>query len=434
MPAIGDDHRSSMHMDEHASHSEPYLPRWRASDCDLNDDFLSDGEVDSSQRFKKRRAGESPFAEMATRLGTRFPSFSRKWKERKASNPTSAVLDAQRQGAPSRAASSRSSSLSDSIRRGMGGEKSEPQMPPTPTKSVFDEESEERLNGSGGIDMEKANQCSSEEEEGLSSTPLLPPLMNDAAASRHVSLQSPLQSPSIADCGDGFAGNINPVDTLMGQQSFGVPSPPLSTKPSISSFHRVNMSRPGQLLAGAEIPPILIADANDEWANRLGHANFTIVPEPYLPIVFDVSACRELRANWDLARCNYTKHLVRTGEHYGATSKTYKLTEEKWAQIDFDWRKNNDTTIQNTVDNGGDALSTLRHYTLGDPTQSNIMTKIPSLNDLRSGGKFPQLGDEDIIGPMEVVAAQLKRVPSKKAKILKFFAEKFPTGLGRALA
>lgn len=432
MLAPGDD-RSCMHVDEPAAQSELYLPRMRPLDYDLTDGFFSDGEIDPNHRFKKRRAGESPFAGMATRLGTRFPSFSRKWRERKGSNSTSVLLDAQRQGTASRAASSRSSSLSDSIRRGMGGEKSEPQMPPTPTKSVFDDETEERMNTSG-IDIEKANTRSSDHEEGLSSTPLLPPLMNDASGSKHVSLQSPLQSPSIADCGDAFAGNNNPMDILMIQQTHGVPSPPLSTKPSISSFHRVNMSRPGQLVPGSEMPPILIADANDEWANELGHANFTIVPEPYLPIIFDVNACRELRANWDLARCNYTKHLVRTGEHYGATSKTYKLTEEKWAQIDSEWRKNNDTTIQNTVDNGGDVLSTLRHNTIGDPSQSNIMTKIPSLNDPRSGGKFPQLGDEDIIGPMEVVAAQLNRVPSKKAKILKFFAEKFPAGLGRALA
>ena len=211
-----------------------------------------------------------------------------------------------------------------------------------------------------------------------------------------------------------------------------MPSPRLSTKPSNSSFHRNNNNRPGHLIPSSEIPPILIADANDEWANKLGHANFTVYPEPYMPECFDVEACRQLRANWDLARCNYTKHLVRTGEHYGVTSKTYKLTEEKWAAVDATWRKNNDTTINNTVESGSDAFATLKHTTLGDGGNNNIMTKIPSLNDPRSGGKFPQLGDEDIVGPMVQVAAQLQRSPSKKAKIFKFFAEKFPTSLGRS--
>jgi hypothetical protein len=194
------------------------------------------------------------------------------------------------------------------------------------------------------------------------------------------------------------------------------------------------LSRPGHLVQTSEIPPILIADENDEWAHKLGHANFTIHPEPYLPEVFDVEACRQLRANWDLARCNYTKHLVRTGEHYGVTSKTYKLTEEKWAQTDAQWKKNNDLTIQNTVESDGTTFSTLKHASFGEPSSSNVMTKIPSLNDPTSGGKFPQLGDEDIVGPMVQATAQLHPSPSKKAKIMKFFVEKFPTGLGRALS
>jgi len=211
-----------------------------------------------------------------------------------------------------------------------------------------------------------------------------------------------------------------------------MPSPPLSTKPSFSSFHRSGINRPGHLVPSSEIPPILIADPNDEWANKLGHANFTVYPEPYLPERYDLEACRQMRANWDLARCNYTKHLVRTGEHYGVTSKTYKLTEEKWVATDAIWRRNNELTIAYTVESGSDPFATLKHTTLGDAGDSNIMTKIPSLNDPRSEGKFPQLGDEDIVGPMVQVAAQLQRSPSKKAKILKFFAEKFPRNLGRS--
>ena len=119
---------------------------------------------------------------------------------------------------------------------------------------------------------------------------------------------------------------------------------------------------------------------------------------------------------------------MRTGEHYGVTSKTYKLTEEKWASIDAIWRKNNEITIARTVDSGSAAFATLKHTTFGDAS-SNIMTKIPSLNDPRSEGKFPQLGDEDIVGPMVQVAAQLQRSPSKKTKFFKFIAEKFPVGL-----
>lgn len=396
-------------------------------DYDLAEGFFSDGEFATSPRSKKRRANDSPLNNLAGRFGTRFPSFSRKWRLRKGTSSTSAMSEAQRDLAASRTASSRSSSISTSTRQGQEMIAFEPQMPPTPTTSVFESREEHCL--AAPIDIERANNNSGDREENFATTPLLPPLMTDAAAnSREVSMQSPLQSPSVAEPNDPFSGNVTPIDAITTPQLPGMPSPPLSTKPSISSFHRNAVNR---LCPSSEIPPIVIANENDEWSIKLGHANFTIHPEPYLPESFDLEACRQLRANWDLARTNYTKHLVRTGEHYGATSKTYKLTEEKWVSVDAQWRKNNDLTITHTVESGSDAFATLKHTTLGDPGSNNIMTKIPSLNDPRSEGKFPQLGDEDIVGPMVQVAAQLQRSPSKKAKIFKFFAEKFPVGLGK---
>lgn len=409
--------------------SSEQLPTLQDFDYDLADGFMSDGEFSLNPRFKKRRANETAFNGLATRFGTRFPSFSRKWRLRKGTSSTSLTSDALRESAASRAASSRSSSISNSARQTLDTT-FEPQMPPTPTRSVFG--SREDVSTTAPLDIEKANNDAGARDENFATTPLLPPLMNDAAANtKQVWMQSPLQSPSVAEPKDPFSGNVTPIDSVTSLQFPGVPSPPLSTKPSISSFHRGTANRPGQLCPSSEIPPILIADPNDEWANKLGHANFTIYPEPYLPDTFDLEACRQLRANWDLARCNYTKHLVRTGEHYGVTSKTYKLTEEKWASVDAVWRKNNDLTIGNTANSGGDAFATLKHTRI-DGSSNNVMTRIPSLNDPRSEGKFPELGDECIVGPMTVVAAQLQRSPSKKAKLFKFFAEKFPASLGRS--
>jgi len=258
--------------------------------------------------------------------------------------------------------------------------------------------------------------------------------MDASANARKAPVQSPLQSPSVADSKDPFSGDSTPRNSSFcaTPKMPGMPSPPLSNKPSISSFHRVTLNANRQLVPSSEIPLLVIADENDEWANKLGHANFTVQPEPYLPDVFDVEACRQLRTLWDLARTNYTKHLVRTGEHYGVTSNTYQLTEQKWRQTDSIWKENNDITIQRTVALGEDAFSSLKHTTLGDSGASHVMAKIPSLNDGTNNGKFPQLGDTDIVGPMVQVAAQLQRSPSKKAKIMKFFTEKFPTSLGRA--
>jgi hypothetical protein len=400
-------------------------------DYDLTDGFFSDGDVDFSPRCKKRRGGDSSLTTFANRIGTRLPSFSRKWRTRRGGSTASTLSDNQGEKAVSRGASSRSSSLSNSVRQGLEMSH-EHQLPPTPTKSIFDDQDDDLV--IDPIDIEKANRDDGE-RECFATTPLLPPLMVDAAANcKKAAVQSPLQSPSVAEPTEPFSIVNSPIDGVNAPVSPGIPSPPLSNKPSISSFHRTHLSRPGHLIPSSEIPPIVIADVNDEWANKLGHANFTIQPEPYVPEAFDIEACKQLRANWELARCNYTKHLVRTGEHYGATSKTYKLTEEKWSETDATWRRNNVLTIQNTVDCGGDAFSTLKLITLGETGSLNLTTKIPSLNDLASGGKFPELGDEEIVGPMVQVAAQLQRSPSKKTRIMKFFVEKFPASLGRTVS
>ncbi|TVY44245.1 hypothetical protein LSUB1_G000974 [Lachnellula subtilissima] len=422
------DSQECLHRESMAQSSEQ-LPMRQDFDYDLAEGFLSDGDFALSPRYKKRRANEPALNGLATRFGTRFPSFSRKWRLGKGASSTSPTSEFQRENTTSQTASSRSSSVSNSARQAFEPAL-EPQMPPTPTRSLFG--SREDVSITAPIDIEKANNDGGEREENFATTPLLPPLMTDAAAhNKHVFKQSPLQSPSVAESKDPFSGSITPIDSMTTPQFQGIPSPPLSSKPSISSFHRGTTTRPGQLCPSSEIPPIVIADPNDEWANKLGHANFTIYPEPYVPEDFDLEACRQLRSNWDLARCNYTKHLVRTGEHYGATSKTYKLTEEKWASVDATWRKYNDLTIGYTAQSSGDAFATLKHTKI-EGSANNIMTRIPSLNDPRSEGKFPQLGDEDIIGPMVQVAAKLQRSPSKKAKLFKYLAEKFPANLGRS--
>ncbi|TGO48590.1 hypothetical protein BCON_0236g00180 [Botryotinia convoluta] len=418
-----------LHSDTSMAQSSVQLSTNQDFDYDLSDEFFSDGEFSINSRYKKRRGNESPLNGLTSRFGTKFPSFARKWNSRKGTGSSAASIssDTQRDYATSRAPSSRSSSRSNSGRRPMD-DNSDLQLPPTPSRSFFG--GRDNSSTTSFLDIEKAKTSTSEFEEGLAGTPLLPPLMTDVLANAQFKMQSPLQSPSVADSSDPASGTNTPIDFITTYQLPGIPSPPLSTKPSISSFHRSTI-RSNYIIPSSEIPSILIAEENDEWANKLGHANFVIHPEPYVPENFDLEACRQLRADWDLARCNYTKHVVRTGEHYGVTSKTYKLTEEKWAQIDLQWMKNNELTIATTAQSSTDAFATLKHNTLGNSSSSNVMTKIPSLNDPRSEGKFPQLGDEDIVGPMVQAAAQLRRNPSKKAKLLRFLTDKFPVGLGK---
>jgi hypothetical protein len=163
--------------------------------------------------------------------------------------------------------------------------------------------------------------------------------------------------------------------------------------------------------------PLFIADPTDEWSIKLGHANYSIFPEPYLPEVCDALSCRQLVVDWELARTNYFRHKHRTIEHYGSNSKTFKLTEQKWAHIEALWRKNNDCAAAEAARTSTDAHPIT-------PTEPAPLTIMPTLDDPRSEGKFPKLGDQDIVGPMEQIAARAQPL-ARQSNVAKFFSNIF---------
>ncbi|KAL9098114.1 MAG: hypothetical protein Q9163_006166 [Psora crenata] len=181
----------------------------------------------------------------------------------------------------------------------------------------------------------------------------------------------------------------------------------------------------------------------DKWADVLGHANFTIQPEPYTVAQPDVAACKTLRADWDMARFNYAKHLMRVGENSGPTSKIYHLTQEKWAEIDATWQKNVDAALAQLHEQNPDASISpvLDGGGRAGTTKTSPLVKLPSLNGPRSEGKFPELGDEGIVGPMEVgptrVEAreqqgkeQQQALPAKKKRKFGGFIKDWLMGVG----
>jgi hypothetical protein len=138
---------------------------------------------------------------------------------------------------------------------------------------------------------------------------------------------------------------------------------------------------------------------------------------------------RQLFADWEQARCNFTKHQVRTGEHYGVTSKIYKFTEEKWGEIDKQWRENHQAAISRATASGEEPEPQ-------SPVEPAPLSKMPTLNDPKSAGKFPKLGDEDIVGPMVQIASQIQKTPTRKRAFFKFLSDmKFPSSFfGRSSA
>ncbi|KAL2013805.1 hypothetical protein VTN00DRAFT_1330 [Thermoascus crustaceus] len=389
------------HFDQYISpsHAEDYY--FSTFDTDGYD--LTDAGM-SAPRSPKKRRSDSSSVKGVTRIGFRISKISARWKAKYGSDAAS-VEEPFTDGFLSRA-DSVSSNLVSPVLRPVS--KLETRNPPSPARTFF----EERLSESGTLplDIEKANSQSIEELRPKTSTPLLPPFMGghptDASPS---AVHSPLQSPSVADVSE--EPNINATAE---PQMAGLPSPPLSSRPSMSSISRTRANTV-RTISGDGPAPFIMSDPSDEWAHKLGHANFTIKPEPYVPETCDVESFQQLRADWDLARCNYAKHLVRTGEHYGVTSKIYKLTEEKWDSINRQWKQNHKSVLAQLEANEGAGLSL---------TKSNIhpceAIKIPRLHD---NAKFPELGDQEIVGPMTVapMRSQTSQSETKSAKKRSFF-------------
>lgn len=334
---------------------------------------------------------------LSSRIGERFPTFSNRWKHRRPGPLVTGSSTIQSFGS-SRPASSRSSSFTSSNLPSFDQVDpaiSAPSLPPHPAASA----------PVSPVDIPQPEECESMDQEVLATTPLLPPMMGGFWGCEN-RVQSPLQSPSIAN--KTFSTISSPVAT---PPLHGYPSPALSTKPSVASFHK---SRTGTLPASSDVPPLFISDPTDEWSIKLGHGNFTIEPAPYVPEVCDVASCRQLVADWELARTNFFRHKHRTIEHYGSNSKTFKLTEQKWAEIDAQWRRNNDFVTTEAARNSTD------DYPI-TPTEPAPLTLMPTLDDSGREGKFPKLGDQDIVGPM-VQAEARPQPPPRQNSVAKLFS------------
>ncbi|KAJ5944845.1 hypothetical protein N7516_005013 [Penicillium verrucosum] len=388
------------HFDHAMSAEESYF-----APVDNSDSYdLSVTGMETAPSPKKRRS-DSVSLNGVSRINSHISTMSSRWKTKRSSS--GAEGDIFPDDLRSRANSAASSALASPVVGSMPMSRVD-SIPPSPARTIFEERASE--SGARPIDITRANSLSQDDNDvQKATTPLLPPFMGDdptsVAASR---VQSPLQSPSVADASEPLYNyNVTLDPRFMGV----LPSPPLSSKPSVASFSRPRASTVRTV--SGDVTPLVISDPNDEWANKLGHANFTITPEPYDPVVCDLGNFQQMRADWDIARCNFAKHLVRTGEHYGVTSNIYKLTIEKWESVNREWATQHEAMLDQLSAIDGVALTL---------TQSNIhpcqQVRIPGLHD---NDKFPEMGDEDIVGPMTVAPATEIAGPCRSEKKRNFF-------------
>ncbi|PGH04100.1 hypothetical protein AJ79_07200 [Helicocarpus griseus UAMH5409] len=401
----------------------PYFPHFNQVHADdrLDDNHsmvlesheydLSDDVVEKAGSPKKRKSDGSTTASFRgiSRISTRLTSMSSKWKQKQGPD-TASVLEKYDESLRSRANSATSTLVSPtvsslSIRHG--------HTSPSPARTVFETQMNEA--GIPSLDIDKANRQSITDIEPKATTPLLPPMMMNLPNGDDISLtQSPLQSPSVADVTDSSRPTTT-NNSLDAPRPTCLPSPPLSSQPSLSSISRQLKTAKPRV---EDVSPVAMPDAKDEWSDKLGHANFTIRPEPYRPTDRTLEAFNEHRDNWELARCNYAKHLIRIREHYGVTSNIYRLTEEKWDTVDAQWRENHDQLAASLDDGRGNPLN------LGKPNIHLVETiKIPKLDK----SKFPDLGDEDIVGPMSVAPSGSSPAgkSSRKRTFFKFLQDLF---------
>ncbi|CCU82574.1 hypothetical protein BGHDH14_bgh06882 [Blumeria hordei DH14] len=367
---------------------------------DLDYGGFTDTETPARPDFNERSGS------FTKQLASKIPLFVRRHKSPNTEKLFSAPVHSREDQASLR--EKRSCSMSNIFRRAFVAQTSKisetSTLPSNPSiKNLKQAEVEAASRAARKIDKARAE---------ATSTPLLPPLMNDAPANfiTHTTQLAPQHAPPL-----GLrkkTGNKNASEKATIQASLSQPVlKSLSEHPTEQILHSSGSFR------------IKIEDLNDEWANKLGHANFTILPEPYIPPTFDINACRKLRKDWDLARFNYTKHLLRTGEHYGITSQIYQLTEEKWNATDKIWQQNHETTVENMIENGSSAFKSSQ--TCSWDEEEHLKNTSPN-NLSRHGNKYSLIGDQNIIGPMVQAASTLRRTPPTKTRLMNYITRKLP--------
>jgi hypothetical protein len=318
---------------------------------------------------KRQRSGESG-THTISRFTSRLPSFSKKWRHRK--NSSLSTGNGSDFGKPN--TSSRASSLS-------GCEKDIPSFSNMAILSRHNSSAIENSppNSPFGSPILPEYEEDPIDRMKLSTTPLLPPKMV-------VSTDEPSE-PYPSQCNPRAEGTRSSAVSVE-NQSATLRYQSLSAKPSIASFQRSRKS------TNPNTDPLtsLVLPTPDKWSNLLGHANFTIHPEPYSPETYDRASCLKLAADWEVARAEWFLHQARTLEHYGPNSQTYKLTDEKWAEVEAEWQQCIEQTTARVVAQG-ESL---------DKLGSDLPKRIPKYNPY-GDGKFPGLGDQTIVGVMETV-------------------------------
>ena len=385
----------------------PSSPEWIPGD-DLVD-FMEPARSLKSQRS----AAELSVGKTSSRFSRRWQSIS-SWRDRR---PTTSISSPTvRSAPPSRAGSTKQHSVKHSLAGCLDPHEVMPLFPRNEDDFVImgRRPSSPTLPEPLGIPTFQGSQEPIDRKEHAS-TPLLPPVLTELRRKQDESFQSPLQSPSVATPSTAATFADTPLSSPIFNDAY---TPPLSAKPSLASMTRVRSNH----TCGGSADGMHHTDQDQlEYYNmKLGHANFHILPEPYLPDRCDEESCNRLLMEWETARHEYMRQAYAISQNYGPSSNTYKFTSEKWALIDRQWQTN--------IERSRAEAEALGERPRQDYLPETVaVSQMPSLPfDPNHPEKFPVPNEDCIVGPM-VQFPKVQRTPSKKKNFLKLLLE--PTGL-----
>lgn len=366
------------------------------------------GDESKSTSSDKRLSSEGPDEDnlhIPSRLSRRFASVSRRWRARSLSKP---LLDTGIRSAPlSRTSSYKQLSLKQFI--SMGADSGLGSIACASPTTMYPEcFSPLETPSAAGDTTPSAHEEPTDakqppfQEIERTQTPLLPPLPSEQYQTRDGE-RSPLYPPLSA----GFTASESIFSSPMSSPtSPNFWSPALSTMPSSVSL-RARFSH-NNTRSIEEFPPLSISGELDHWALHLGHANFHILPEPYLPhpsassdTTPPTAICKRLLEDWESARIEFLRHASRVAEHHGPTSRIYDLTCAKWKEVDAQWRANFDLTRAGLDPSSSASTDAGDTSDLRPLPELQPCLQMPSLpQDPENPAKFPAVEEGEIVGPM----------------------------------
>lgn len=386
------------------SHSRSAGQVRRSADYRQHGDHSPDYKDYEDYQLTGRKSNDQNWVAFANGVRTKLGSLSR--RSSNIGRTSRSVDERRRVYSPSPSptvARSRAASRAQSARTSLELESHEPQLLGSHIETIMEDENQEDEAPAIFRTFEGTGYTHETEQLEIERrpTPLLPRFCDVRKDS--LTLDSPLQSPTIVANSSYMSQHL----PLTPADSPKVPSPALSQHASDSSFRKVTPTAAKRI---SDVPPLAMSNYGDVWAAKLGHEDFTIYPEPYMPNEITQQSRDILFTDWERARSKFSKHRALTETHFSATSAIFRWTERKWDFIDSQWREYSEEVTRQLYESG--------QVSYPSPKEPAPVQELADIEDPR------MIQTSEIIGPMSQEPPRIGRNPSKRESFFSSFRAK----------